>query len=137
MIVIEPEKLGTDIASWIRIGNFCHKGCVLMGAAAILTNFMPYTMFPLRWQLLTVPLGVASVGCAITYGVSWQFDPCSKYQLDEHGDCMKDIPSAELTTDTSTVLVRRNDIYRKRLHNSVALVVCVLLGWQLYKKYTS
>ena len=118
------------------MGNFCHKGCVLLGAAAILTNFIPNTIFPLRWQLLTAPLGLASVGCAITYGVSWQYDPCSKYQLDHRGECMRDIPSAELTTDTSIVLVRRNDIYRKRLHNSVALVVCVLLGFQLYKKYT-
>ena len=106
-----------------------------MGVVAILTNFIRIKVFPLQWHAVTLPLGLASIGCAAMYGVSWQYDPCSKYQLDHRGLSMTNIPTAELTTDTSIVLVRRNDIYRKRLHNSVAILVCVMFGWQLYKRY--
>ena len=106
-----------------------------MGAVAILTNFIRFKTFPLHWHMITVPLGLASISCAVMYGVSWQYDPCSKYQLDHHGLSMANIPTAELTADTSIVLVRRNDVYRKRLHNSVAVLVCIMFGWQLYKRY--
>ena len=108
-----------------------------MGAVAILANFIHLKTFPFQWHMITVPLGVASISCAAMYGVSWQYDPCSKYQLDHHGHSMANIPSAELTTNTSIVLVRRNDIYRKRLHNSVAILVCVMFGWQLFKRYST
>lgn len=106
-----------------------------MGVGAIFTNFIPFKLFPLQWHIITVPLGVASVCCAVMYGVSWQYDPCSKYQVDHNGLSMANIPTAELTTDTSTVLVRKNDVYRKRLHNSIAILVCLMFGWQLYKRY--
>lgn len=136
MIVIEPDKLGSEIASWIQIGNFFHKGSVLMGVVAILTNFISIKIFPLQWHMITVPLGLASIGCAVMYGVSWQYDPCCKYQLDHHGLSIANIPTGELTSDSSIVLVRRNDVYRRILHNSVAMFVCLMFGWQLYKKYT-
>ena len=108
-----------------------------MGVVSILTNFIYFKTFPLQWHLISVPLGLASISCAVMYGVSWQYDPCSKYQLDHHGLSMANIPTAELTADTSIVLVRRNDVYRKRLHNSVAVLVCIMFGWQLYKRYSS
>ena len=108
-----------------------------MGAISILTNFIHIKIFPLQWHTVTLPLGLASIGCAVMYGVSWQYDPCSKYQLDLRGLSMANIPTAELTTDTSIVLVRKNDVYRKRLHNSVAILVCLVFGWQLYKKYNT
>ena len=74
IIVIEPDKLGNEIASWIRIGNFFHKGCVLMGAISILTNFIRIKIFPLQWHTVTLPLGLVSIGCAVMYGVSWQYE---------------------------------------------------------------
>ena len=113
---------------WIRFGNFLHKTAVLSCLSGLaLTPLLPQRLF----GYVCLPLGVVGVGCAVLYAVSWQFDPCSKYQVDQEGQELTHIPSHELHSQSPVVLVFRNDVYRKRLQNILALAMCGVFGWRL------
>lgn len=130
VIVVEPVWLGDQTVRWIQVGNFLHKSAVLASLGALVS--FPF-LSPSVSVFTAVPVGVFGVCCAGFYDVSWQFDPCCKYQVDRHGRDLARIPSHELHSRTPIVLVRKNDQYRKLLHNSLSLVVVAYLGWQLYK----
>lgn len=134
LIVVEPTGLGNHVIRWIRVGNFLHKSAVLASfgclfAAPILPR--PFATFT------SVPLGLFGVGCALFYDFSWRSDPCCKYQVDYHGSQLVHLPSHELHSQTPVVLVRKNDKYRKVLHNTLALCVVGYFGWRLYQLYKS
>ena len=132
LIVIEPRTLGDDVIRWIKFGNFLHKSSVIANLGTLillplvpghLTNYIP------------IPLGIFGISCAFVYNISWQYDPCCKYQVDWYGDEIARVPSHELSTRSPVVLVRRNDIYRKVLHTSLSLVICSYFIWRIYKIY--
>lgn len=115
---------------WIRFGNFLHKSAVLACLGSLVTlPVLPHSIT----NFSSLPLGVMGVACAGLYDVSWQFDPCSQYQVDYMGTELATVPSLDLHSQTPVVLVRKNDKYRKRLHNTLALIVLGYLGWRLYK----
>lgn len=119
---------------WICFGNFLHKTAVVTCfSGLVLVPLLPNRMF----GYVCLPLGVVGVGCAALYAVSWQFDPCCKYQVDREGRELTHIASHELHSSSPVVLVFRNDIYRKRLHNFLALAICAALGWRLYGLFYS
>jgi len=134
VVVVEPEGLGNESIRWIKVGNFLHKSAVLsaLGTLAI-TLAIPrqYVLFT------TLPLGAFGVCCACLYGFSWQFDPCCKYQVDYRGRELTHIPSHEIHTSSPVVLVKRNDKYRKILHNTLSVLVAGYLGWVLYRHFRS
>lgn len=134
VIVVEPIDLGHRCIKWIRVGNFLHKSAVLSSFAILaITPFIP-----VRISLFTsVPLGVFGLSCVTIYGVSWQFDPCCKYQVDYKGRELTKIPSRDIHTPSPVVLVRRNDKYRKIVHNTLSVAVMCYLGCILYKHFTS
>lgn len=130
LIVIEPRYLGDEVIRWIKTGNFLHKSSVISTFSSLL--FVP--LFPRTYNLYIIaPLGLYGVSSALLYNLSWQFDPCCKYQVDWYGEELMNIPSGELTTTTPVVLVRRNDVYRKVLHTTLAAVVAGYIGWRLYR----
>ena len=117
------------LCRWIRFGNFLHKTAVTSCLGGlVLVPLLPNRLF----GYVCLPLGFAGVGCASLYAVSWQFDPCCKYQVDREGRELTHIASHELHSASPVVLVFRNDKYRKRLHNILALAMCAVLGWRLY-----
>ena len=119
---------------WIRVGNFLHKSAVLASLGALITlPFLPRTI----GNFTAIPLGVFGVSSAGLYDISWQFDPCCKYQVDYKGSELARIPSHELQSRTPVVLIRRNDKYRKVLHNSLALIFTAYIGWRLYQYLNS
>lgn len=132
IIVIEPRSLGDDVVRWIKTGNFLHK-------AAVLSNLGMLILAPLMPRHLTLyvltPLGSFGVGCALLYNISWQFDPCCKYQVDWSGEAIQSVPSDEIGTTTPIILVQRNDIYRKILHTSLAVIVVGYLSWKWYSRH--
>lgn len=131
LIVIEPRWLGDEVIRWIKFGNFLHKTAVLtsLGCLAGLPLAPPHlTMYA------CLPLGLVGVSCAVTYDVSWQFDPCCQYQVDYRGEELTQVPSHELSCRSPVVLVRRNDIYRKMLHTSLAFAVAAYFSWIFYKQ---
>ena len=133
VIIIEPLWLGDETVRWIKFGNFLHKTSVLscLGVVACAPLLSP----SLSLLLLHAPLGSLGIACAALYNLSWQFDPCCKYQVDYKGTELTAVPSNRLVSPSPLVLVRRNDIYRRILHNSLTLSVIAIVGWKVYKYY--
>lgn len=122
-IVIEPNRLGETTSQWIRIGNWLHKGAVLSGASAIILPQVGIH-FPRQAR---IPLSIFSIGCASLYAMSWQFDPCCKYQVTADSGELSQLNMNNLTNASPVVLVRRDDTVRKNLHNIIAiLAACVV-----------
>ena len=134
LVVVEPVWLGDETMRWIRVGNFLHKSAVLASLGALITlPFLPRSI----GNFTAIPLGMFGVSSAGLYDISWQFDPCCKYQVDYKGSELARIPSHELQSRTPVVLIRRNDKYRKILHNSLALIFSAYVGWRLYQYFNS
>ncbi|KAL5473070.1 hypothetical protein EMCRGX_G027511 [Ephydatia muelleri] len=132
IIVVEPQDLGNETVRWIQVGNFLHKSAVICSIGALIsTPFLPRSVS----KFTAIPLGVFALLCAGLYDLSWQFDPCCKYQVDYHGTELPTIPTHELHCPSPVVLVQRNDKYRKILHNSFALAVVAFFGWQGYLRF--
>lgn len=131
-IVIEPTRIGDETARWITVGNCLHKTTVLAGTACL---FTPLAL-PLDYShYISLPAGVLSMACCTLYGISWQFDPCCKYQVEYDAYKLSRLPLHTLTSSTPVVLVRKDDLHRKRLHNTIALAALVYCVKKIYELY--
>ncbi|XP_056662403.1 transmembrane protein 11, mitochondrial isoform X2 [Monodelphis domestica] len=131
-IVIEPTRIGDETARWITVGNCLHKTAVLAGSACL---FTPLAL-PLDYShYISLPAGVLSMACCTLYGISWQFDPCCKYQVEYDAYKLSRLPLHTLTSSTPVVLVRKDDLHRKRLHNTIALAAMVYCVKKIYELY--
>ena len=134
-IIVENSVLGYEVVRWIRLGNFLHKTAVLSGAAslvAVVALRHPANLY------LGCSAGVVSLVCAGVYTLSWQSDPCCKYQVDYSLSSLAKVPRKEFKSNRGrhVVLTCKDDKYRKRLHNVVAFAVLGVIGWQLYRHFT-
>uniref|UniRef100_A0A2K5PPE0 Transmembrane protein 11 n=1 Tax=Cebus imitator TaxID=2715852 RepID=A0A2K5PPE0_CEBIM len=130
-IVIEPTRIGDKTARWITVGNCLHKTAVLAGTACL---FTPLAL-PLDYShYISLPVGVLSLACCTLYGISWQFDSCCKYQV-EYAYKLSRLPLHTLTSSTPVVLVQKDDLHRKRLHNTIALAALVYCVKKIYELY--
>ncbi|CAM1291490.1 TMEM11 (predicted) [Pycnogonum litorale] len=129
-IVIEPSKLGDETSRWISVGNCLHKTAVLSGFGSIIAECLwpdrAYTYWPL--------VGV-SVICTGLYTISWQFDPCCKYQIETDVNKLSKLPSQSLSSMSPVVLVRKDDSRRKILHSTITLLALSLCSWNIYCKF--
>ncbi|XP_071459583.1 transmembrane protein 11, mitochondrial isoform X1 [Marmota flaviventris] len=131
-IVIEPTRIGDETARWITVGNCLHKTTVLAGTACL---FTPLAL-PLDYShYISLPAGALSLACCTLYGISWQFDPCCKYQVEYDAYKLSRLPLHTLTSSTPVVLVRKDDLHRKRLHNTIALAALVYCVKKIYELY--
>jgi len=113
---------GEETSRWIRVGNCLHKTAVLSGLASlVLPYLLPDGTSP-AIIYAGLPSAVLSVGCAALYGISWQFDPCCKYQVTVNSRELSQLNVQNLTNPSPVVLVRKDDKYRKALHNCIAIV---------------
>ena len=132
-IVIEPERIGNETTKWIQMGNFLHKAGVLSGLTCLATG----VLFPQRYKnYFCIPLGIVSLSSVTLYSVSWQFDPCCKYQVENDTRTLEKLQLENLTSSSVVVLKRRDDKYRKKLHNFVAILVVGFFSWKVYKLYS-
>ncbi len=129
-IVIEPSKLGDETARWIYVGNCLHKTSVLSGLGCLTAG----AVWPDR-GLVFLPMGFVSVICAGVYTVSWQFDPCCKYQVEYDTAKLQRLPLHNLASSSPVVLVRKEDFRRKVLHTTVSLAALSYCAWRLYQWY--
>lgn len=127
-IVIEPDKLGDEAARWILCGNCLHKTAVLSGVGSLVCA----GLWPEHVELY-MPMGFLSVVCASVYAISWQFDPCCKYQVETNMNKVPKLPLHSLTTTTPVILVRKDDSRRKLLHNTVSFLAGVMVAYKLYR----
>lgn len=129
-IVIEPARLGEDTARWISCGNGLHKIAVLSGAGCLVSG----GIWPER-GIIFLSLGFTSMVCAGVYAISWQFDPCCKYQVEYNMMKVPKLPLHSLTTTTPVVLVRKDDQRRKLLQNVLAVAAGSFCFYKLYRWY--
>ncbi|XP_050390507.1 transmembrane protein 11, mitochondrial [Patella vulgata] len=129
-IIIEPTRLGDETSRWISVGNFLHKTSVLAGLGSLICG----GTWPDRGYLF-LPLGAVSVICAAVHTISWQTDPCSKYQVEGDIKKLPRLPLHSLTTSTPVVLVKKNDFRRKVLHTTVSLAAGAYCGSKIHKWY--
>ena len=135
-IIIEPTKLGDDIAIWIHYGNCLHKTGVLAGVGSLL---MSSVMSP-NSKCLFAPFTLACVGWISTavYTLSLQSDPCIKYQVVTDRKRLGKLPPSavqQLRTVDPVVLEKRNDTRRRILHGSVSLLTASFWGWTFYQMW--
>jgi len=115
-IIIEPYKLGDETTRWIAVGNCLHKTAVLAGFGSILSAFVwPDKAF------IFVPATMLSSLCTGLYSLSWQSDPCVKYQVENSGRQLQQLSLGSFNSASPVVLVRRDDTRRKILHTAVTL----------------
>ncbi|KAG5854640.1 hypothetical protein ANANG_G00039960 [Anguilla anguilla] len=131
-IVIEPTRIGDETARWVAVGNCLHKTAVLAGVACL---FTPVSLPPEYSRYVALPAGALSVACSALYGISWQFDPCCKYQVEYDSHKLSRLPLHTLTSSTPVVLVRKDDVHRKRLHNTIALAALAYCVKKIYELY--
>ena len=132
MIVIEPTMIGEETARWIQVGNCLHKTAVIAGLSCFGSSWMlPKSIH----GPVSLVCGGASIFCAALYGVSWQFDPCCQYQVEYDTRKLAKLPLGSLTSSSPIVLVRKDDKYRKRLHNLVAGSALIYCSWKAYNWY--
>ncbi|KAL4710755.1 hypothetical protein ACJJTC_004400 [Scirpophaga incertulas] len=126
IIVIEPEPLGEETARWIYVGNILHKISVYSGFCSIVSG--------LAWSsLVCTPFGIVSVLCAGCYTLSWQWDPCCKYQEEKDRRHLTTLPVlGDLTSATPVVLVRKDNRKKVILHNTVAITAAAICLWRIY-----
>ena len=129
-IIIEPAKLGDETARWIAVGNCLHKTSVLSGLGCLGSGMA----WPERGYLI-FPLGFVSMVCSGVYTMSWQFDPCCKYQVESDSRQLQSLPLHQLTSSSPVVLIRKDDYYRKILHTTLSVAAASYCGWRLYHWY--
>ncbi|GFU28217.1 transmembrane protein 11, mitochondrial [Nephila pilipes] len=129
-IVIEPTKLGEETARWISVGNCLHKSAVLSGFGSILAS--------LAWPdkvYISFPLSGISFFCTGLYAVSWQSDPCCKYQVETDSKNLDRLPLYTLTSSSPVVLVRKDDTRRIVLHTAITLLAVAFCAFRIYRSF--
>ncbi|EDV27901.1 uncharacterized protein TRIADDRAFT_52909 [Trichoplax adhaerens] len=129
VIVIEPASIGDETSRWITVGNCLHKTAVIAGIGCL---FSPLFL-PTSWKVLSFSSGAVSVTSASIYGLSWQFDPCCKYQLERDSLKLAKLALPNLTSSSPVILVRKDDSYRKKLQNFFAIASACYCALTLYK----
>ncbi|XP_042909217.1 transmembrane protein 11, mitochondrial isoform X2 [Parasteatoda tepidariorum] len=131
-IVIEPTKLGEETARWISVGNCLHKSAILTGFGSILSSFaFPDSVYG------NFPLCGLSLLCTGVYALSWQSDPCCKYQVETNPRNLEKLPLHTLTSSSPVVLVRKDDTRRIVLHSAITFVAVAVCAFRIYKGVTS
>eukprot|EP00123_Amoebidium_parasiticum_P019371 comp24782_c0_seq1/m.46880 comp24782_c0_seq1/g.46880 ORF comp24782_c0_seq1/g.46880 comp24782_c0_seq1/m.46880 type:complete len:192 (-) comp24782_c0_seq1:11-586(-) len=129
-IIIQNKVLGSETEFAITVGNFFHKSAVLSGVVCMVSGL-------LGTLVVALPAGFVSSLCALIYDVSWAYDGCCKYQVVRADRYFEELPMA-LEADPQkyanhTILVRKDDRVRRRLHNIVAGCSAVYCGVKLYR----
>lgn len=126
-IVVEPFRLGDETSRWIAVGNWLHKTAVLAGLGSIVAAFVwPNT------SLINAPLAMLSTLCTGLYSISWQFDPCCKYQVQSDPGQLNQLALEALNNSSPVVLVRKDDTRRKILHTAVTFACLAQIGLRHY-----
>merc|ERR1712002_255938 len=122
-IVIEPAVVGDEASKWITVGNFLHKTSVISGVVCLCVPLLCPRKFK---YYVTLPLSGVNLLCMTLYNFSWQYDPCCKYQIEHNAEKLEQLQLQTLAA-SPIILVRRDDKYRKRMHNFFSGCVAVYI----------
>lgn len=129
VIVIEPETLGEETVRWIFVGNILHEVAVYSGLCSIASGLV--------WNPpICAPFGIVSILCSGCYTLSWQWDPCCKYQEEKDKRHLSTLPMlSELNSTSPIVLVRKDNKKKIILHSTVSLLAASICLWRIYKMF--
>ncbi|KAJ7304272.1 hypothetical protein JRQ81_011813 [Phrynocephalus forsythii] len=83
------ESTVEEDPAWISVGNCLHKTTVLAG----ITFFLSPLALPRYFSCsISLPVGVLCVASCTIYGISWLFDPCGKYQVEDNPSKFSCVP---------------------------------------------
>ena len=136
-IIIEPIKLGKDIQKFIYVGNIFHKTAVTSSLFSLTVCYLSHVPYFPEHSCYTIALPLAMVGWISTgvYNLTWQFDPCSKYQVLQDRSKLSQNAVSDLHTTSPVVLERKDDTVRKMLHNLLALSTASFFAYRFYDWY--
>lgn len=127
-IIIEPTKLGDETGRWITVGNCLHQTGVATGIASIASSLI--------WQqkpVIYASLGAVSILCTGLYTISWNTDPCVKYQVEKNQQTLSKVPNiSNITSSPVVVLVYKDNKKTKYIHRSVTILATAFCAWRLY-----
>lgn len=116
-VIVQDGSLASETRISISIGNFLHKGAVLSGLLCLCTGL-------LGTPRLAVSAGLLSGLCAILYDTSWAYDSCCQYQVARLDWWYEELPmTSQVDLEDlagTTILVRKDDRVRRKLHNLLA-----------------
>uniref|UniRef100_A0A6B2G6T9 Transmembrane protein 11, mitochondrial (Trinotate prediction) n=1 Tax=Myxobolus squamalis TaxID=59785 RepID=A0A6B2G6T9_MYXSQ len=122
-LIIESASLSARVAKWISFGNFLHKTSTLCGLVSCSLRFLSMIAINLPpFKILHTSLALVSISTAFLYNYFWSRDLCSNYQISTRPiEIKKFIYLNKSGTCISMLLTKKNDQYRKFLHNCLAL----------------
>ena len=123
LIVLSDVTLGERVCKWIQFGNILHKSAVLSGITCLVLNISTDTA---DWFIGC--LSFCSFFSIATYNALWRKDIVSSYQLDTRGDFVSQLPLSSVKSRSVVVLVKRDDKYRRFLHNLIGCLLLIQLG---------
>jgi len=134
VIIIEPNRLGDETATWIAVGDCLHRTAYLAGigslAGAITWTDKPY---------ICTPLCILSLFCTGIYTLAWHFDPCVHYKVVRKVEKLypkyPDLKKFNLADSSCVILVRRDNTHRSLLHSGVSLLAAAVCAWRLYDAF--
>lgn len=127
-IVIEPKRLAEETGRWIMLGNILSRLSLLSGAASITISVVsPNRLF------VSVPLAALTLITRGFYDISWNFDPCSKYQVETGGSAVARFVDESVAKSATRILVYKDNALLNYAQRSVTVVAVVLCGFHLYR----
>ena len=126
VIVLSDISLGHRVCKWIQFGNILHKSAVVSSATCLFLNLATQTA---DW--LITCLSLYSIFSVAVYNAMWRRDTMSQYQLDTRGDFVSQMPLSSVRSKSLMILKKRDDTYRRILHNLIGCILVLHLGLKL------
>lgn len=128
-IIIEPKLLAEETCRWIMLGNILTRMSAITGIASIL--FAPSRLY------ISAPLAGVSLVARGFYDISWNFDPCSQYQVERNLDRL-DIDDEHkervAKSESTRILVFKDNTIVNCACRTVTVAAIVLCAIQLYRR---
>lgn len=118
-----------ETARWILVGNCLSKTAIICGLASIGTNYL----WP-RHILISGSFCFVSLFCSGLYALSWNNDPCVKYQVEKNPKKLLKVP---ILKDFSSpiVLVYTSNTKSNCLQRISCLLALGYCGYRLYETF--
>ncbi|XP_053952951.1 transmembrane protein 11 homolog, mitochondrial isoform X1 [Anastrepha ludens] len=127
-IIIEPPRLGDETGRWITVGNCLYKTAITSGVASLISSLI--------WRdrpFIAAPMCAVSLFCTGLYTVSWNYDPCCQYQVQNDDEILSKLPLGDVSAPV--ILGYSPNTKTKYLHRSVTLLSAAFCAWQIWRSY--
>ncbi|XP_030385608.1 transmembrane protein 11 homolog, mitochondrial isoform X3 [Scaptodrosophila lebanonensis] len=127
-IIIEPPRLGDETGRWITVGNCLHKTAVASGVVSLISSLLWHDR-----PVIAAPVCAISLFCTGLYTVSWNYDPCCQYQVENNEAVLNKLPLTDVSSPV--ILGYSPNTKTKYLHRGVTFLSAALCAWQIWRSY--